>query len=175
MSREIRRVPPRWEHPRFTSEHPDVKRYPYLLGRYVSKHARTYEEALSDEASDRAEYDPKEFNGASYEEFYGSEKKNPENYMPAVDEATAWYQVYETVSEGSPVTPPFETTDELINWLVNRGTNYGTPYEERYSIKGAESLVQDGWVPSGALIDGSFKSGSDLTEALADRRDEDEK
>jgi hypothetical protein len=35
------------------------------------------------------------------------------------------YQVWETVSEGSPVSPVFTTEDELINWLTLQGYTEG--------------------------------------------------
>lgn len=48
------------------------------------------------------------------------------------------WQVWETVSEGSPISPVFATDEELVVWLVDQG----------YSEKGARAFVQSGWVPS---------------------------
>ena len=56
------------------------------------------------------------------------------------------WQVWETVSEGSPISPVFATPEELIEWLVRDG----------YSRTAAESFVSSGWVPSGVIVDGKM-------------------
>jgi hypothetical protein len=48
------------------------------------------------------------------------------------------WQVWETVSEGSPVSPVCATADALIVWLMEQG----------YSATAAAAFVQEGWVPS---------------------------
>lgn len=53
------------------------------------------------------------------------------------------WQVWETVSEGSPISPVFSTPEELIEWLTQPGERRG------YSRDAAENFVRgDGWVPS---------------------------
>lgn len=44
-----------------------------------------------------------------------------EYYRSWKDEDATWFQVWETVSEGTPVTPPFATKEELIDYLVANG------------------------------------------------------
>jgi hypothetical protein len=34
------------------------------------------------------------------------------------DKEATWFQAWETVTEGTPVTPPFATTDELVDYLA---------------------------------------------------------
>lgn len=51
------------------------------------------------------------------------------------------WQVWETVSEGSPVSPVFPNRDALANYLVEQG----------YSYKAAINFCEDGWVPSGII------------------------
>jgi hypothetical protein len=47
---------------------------------------------------------------------------DPKFYRPKWDESAAtWFQVYETVSEGTPVTPPFATKGELVEYLCTHG------------------------------------------------------
>lgn len=69
---------------------------------------------------------------------------------PAVREAyDAWteeeppagpgYQVWETVSEGSPVTPVFADPEDLVSYLVTR---------QNYSREGARAFLKVGDVPS---------------------------
>lgn len=54
------------------------------------------------------------------------------------------YQVWETVSEGSPISPVFPTADELVKWLVGKG----------YSPEAAVAFADAGWAPSMVLIPG---------------------
>lgn len=58
-------------------------------------------------------------------------------------EGEGW-QLWETVSEGSPVSPVFATKAEFINYLVGDG----------YSRKAAEAFCESGWVPSGMVDSG---------------------
>jgi hypothetical protein len=87
MSREIRRVPPDWEHPKDEKGH----------------------------------------------------------YKPLFDRIHLWkkgeathYQIYEDVSEGTPVSPIFASLDEMKTWLLEQG----------YSEKAASKFVKYGWAPS---------------------------
>ncbi len=77
---------------------------------------------------------------------------------PAVKEAhDAWkqteppegpgWQVWETVSEGSPVSPVLETREALVDWLVD---------VQRYSRDAAEAFTQAGWVPSMVVTGGQM-------------------
>lgn len=75
-------------------------------------------------------------------------------------EGDGW-QVWETVSEGSPVTPVFATADELIEYLVEGGdySEHQKPPEEREppSREAVEKFVKgSGWVPSGAKVNGKW-------------------
>lgn len=70
-------------------------------------------------------------------------------------EGEGW-QVWETVGEGSPITPVFETPEELIEYLSTVGDVWrqksGKP---PYSREAAEAFVrEEGWVPS-AISNGS--------------------
>lgn len=48
------------------------------------------------------------------------------------------YQVYENISDGSPVSPIFPTAEELRNWLVTQG----------FSHEKAQELLSVGHIPS---------------------------
>lgn len=62
------------------------------------------------------------------------------------------WQVWETVSEGSPISPVFQTSDEVITWLVDND----------YTQEGAEAFVKSGWAPSGWMLEnGDVRSGID--------------
>lgn len=77
-------------------------------------------------------------------------------------EAEAWeptdpptgegWQMWETVSEGSPVTPAFATSDELVNHMVGR---------MGYNWAGAEAFVRIGHAPSFVAENGHITDGVD--------------
>lgn len=60
----------------------------------------------------------------------------------------SWYQLFEDVTEGTPLSPPFKTKRELVEWLSNNKDFWGytRTYEE------AEATVKRGWSPSGVII-----------------------
>ena len=83
---------------------------------------------------------------------------NPECHRPKWKDGEAtWFQVYETVSEGTPVTPPFATKAELVEYLVANGDFWdqkrreeggsGMPCEP-WNREAAEQFVNDAWAPS---------------------------
>lgn len=150
MGREIRRVPPNWEHPKTMATR--LKRGQYVQ---VEEYQPMYDEDFATRMeewyagwkawgdADRAEHK------CEYWEYEG-DPPDPKYYRPAWPEGSAtWYQVYETVSEGSPVTPPFATREELITYLSTKGDFWdqsrGDPAWPR---KAAESFVGEGWAPS---------------------------
>lgn len=68
-----------------------------------------------------------------------------------------WWQVWETVSEGSPVSPPFATPEELIDYLVEGGDAWtrdrqatGRASWDRPPSREAATrfVLGTGWVPS---------------------------
>jgi hypothetical protein len=62
-------------------------------------------------------------------------------------EEPTWYQVYENVTEGTPVTPPFATKEALIFYLCNYGTFRGDG--RKWSQEVAENFVNgSGYLPS---------------------------
>ena len=71
-----------------------------------------------------------------------SEKPDPANYMPVWDDADdlGWC-LYETVSEGTPVTPVFATPEELIDHLATVGQDWDQVPLRR---EAAETLVRNG-------------------------------
>lgn len=72
-----------------------------------------------------------------------------ENYMlvgvPA--ELRTHFQIYETVTEGTPVSPVFATKDALVFWLMNDGGEDG-----KKSRANAEAFAESEWAPSIVLI-----------------------
>lgn len=118
MGREIRKVPSDWEHPKWEGD--DIQ-YEYQRGAYHPLFNQDYESACLEWYASAAAFKPEknyrffhEYAGDPPDgEYYRSRKWSPE-------EATH-FQVYETVSEGTPVTPHFETKEELVRYLVEHG------------------------------------------------------
>ena len=124
MSREIRRVPPNWEHPLHTAETVQGRFPASFIGHFIPMHDQPFEDAAGEwkanflrwEFRSHPDYKP----GTEYWEYEG-DPPDRLSFRPAFTEDPTWYQVYETVSEGTPVTPPFATTAELVDFLVHHG------------------------------------------------------
>ena len=65
--------------------------------------------------------------------------------------------MYETVSEGTPVTPKFATKEELVEYLVTRGTFYDGPWKRKV----AEAFVKEEWAPSMVINGGKIYEPKD--------------
>jgi hypothetical protein len=79
-----------------------------------------------------------------------------EDWEPTPPPEGPGYQIWETVSEGSPISPVFETPEMLAAYMANRpwGADDGTPYEDWLAF-----IRGPGWAPSmismgGALVPG---------------------
>src|SRR4051794_31165834 len=122
MSREVRRVPAYWFHPHnkplLQKEYKDV----------LSDYDKDIEEWKTGKEQwkqglqwcyETKKWQPiqEKYKMYTWEEFAGKLPilYGPEYYMSFGE----WYQLYETISEGLPLSPSFETSDELINYLIN--------------------------------------------------------
>ncbi len=65
------------------------------------------------------------------------------------------------MSEGTPVSPPFATEDELIDYLAKNGDEWDQKRGDRpWGRQQAERFVRGGgWAPSFAVVDGQMMSG----------------
>lgn len=162
MGREIRRVIPNWEHPRHKCTHSlsyggctEAK----LHGGYCYKPLldETYEDASilwrqnliawNNGTHEALERHPEYKDEMQYWEW--DSPPSPDYYRPKWLEEPTWVQVYETVSEGTPVTPPFATKEELVEYLVE----YGDFWDQHDNAGGwtranAEAFVRDEYAPS---------------------------
>lgn len=114
MGREVRRVPPDWRHP-IDGTYPDgsPRHVPLFDG-------SDYERHKGDSAKDGDVPAPKE-----------------EDYMPrwCPEEATHC-MMYETCSEGTPISPAFTTPEALARWLADTGA----------SAFGSSTATYEGWL-----------------------------
>ena len=122
---------------------------------------KTHAEALSEYEKERSEWDAgiypewtsEESKKLSYDEYDGG-PPDPDYYRPAYATEPTHYQVYETVSEGTPVTPVFATPEALIDYLAEHGTfwdqrsSFG-PARGGWGRENAEAFVRGGgWMPT---------------------------
>jgi hypothetical protein len=180
MGREIRRVIPNWQHPTYTTTDAAWDRHA-TVGRYRPLFDRSFHEAITewyegyilwregkhpDQQTDDEEYRA-EMLAKSYSDWDGG-PPDPKYYRPEwSDEEATWWQVYETVTEGTPITPPFATAAELVEYLSTQKDFLGQGPRSRAA---AEAFVNSGWAPSMILTipnDGSpstIKSGIGIYE-----------
>ena len=157
MGREVRRVPPNWEHPLKDNGHdqPMFK--------------NTYESARAEWLAGLAAHKPEDHDGADYWEWWG-EPPDRAYYRPWKDEDATWWQLWETVSEGTPVTPPFETREELISWLAEFGDEWDQNRGDGgWGRDAAEAFVSVGYAPSMVVSDGRVLMSKDIPLAMKDR------
>lgn len=135
MGREIRRVPPNLEHPRYTK---DTARNQRDIGEYMPMHDETFEETSRKWKEGYAAWEAGTHESLSYyreqdrDTQYWEYDSPPDRELcrPAFTEEPTWFQVYQTVSEGTPVTPPFATREELVEYLIDaigKGVNMDKP------------------------------------------------
>lgn len=140
MGREVRRVPPNWEHPR------DER------GDFQPMHDKSFAEAARRWKAGLAEWesgaDPARADHPD-REWWEWESNPPDRkyYRPEWrDEERTHYQMYEDVSEGTPISPVFATAEELAHWLADNKANAGAgrtaTYEQWLRV------CKGGWAPS---------------------------
>jgi hypothetical protein len=164
MGREIRRIPANWEHPR-----QDCPHSPWNGGCdeaklnggqcYKPLYDEDFESAIDDWIADyqlwkKGEHPDQDEDNKSetFWEWWG-DPPDPDYYRPKFEGPAEWYQVYETVSEGTPVTPPFATKEELIDYLVEHGDFWDQRRGDGgWSRENAESFVKDEYAPSFIVV-----------------------
>ena len=87
----------------------------------------------------------------SFEDYAGARPTDPGLYMPDWPaEARTHWQAYETVTEGTPISPVFPTAEALVEWLVT---------EARWTRGQAEALVRHGHAMSLVSVGGEVMTG----------------
>jgi hypothetical protein len=158
MGREIRRVIPSWEHPK-------KERYDVRQGRYVQGFQPLFDEPFAPKmrewfaAWEKWERGEKPEGAEETEHFWDWDggPPDPTYYRPdwKAEEMT-WWQVYETVSEGTPVTPAFATAYELIDYLATYGDYWDQSRGDgAWTRANAQSFVERGFAMSGVMIVGT--------------------
>ena len=136
MGREIRIVSKNWVHPKdvdgnyiplfdganldLNTEKWDLANAKWKEGKKESFFSGTQWEDIGDN-----------YEGMSYSEYAG-ERPNKEEYMPFSKDNNA-FQLYENVTEGTPISPVLNTKEEMRDWLANNGYD---PFKFEEDMKG---------------------------------------
>lgn len=139
MGREVRRVPKDWEHPKDARGHfvplfggsfsQELKKWEVCNGKWIMGSRWDYVSKTWIEIEN-------EYRHLSFDEWRGP-KPVAEDYMPDWDEAErTHYMMYEDTSEGTPISPAFETPEELAQWLANNNA----------SAFGSETATYEAWL-----------------------------
>jgi len=90
----------------------------------------------------------------SYEDHNGPECSDRTHMPDWTDEEKTHFQMYETTSEGTPISPVFDNKNDLAQWLVdNNASRFGSvtaTYDQWMSI------INSGWVPSFVMSKGKI-------------------
>ncbi|MEN5130699.1 hypothetical protein [Elizabethkingia anophelis] len=128
MGRELREVPADWEHPKREN------------GRYIPLIEGSFSQALSNWEFEEEQWKKgfvqsfgsgwkekdDEHRGYRYEDWAGS-KPEKDHYMPEwTDQEKTHIQLYESTSEGTPLSPVFakEDFDKLCEWAAENATTF---------------------------------------------------
>jgi len=167
MSREVRCVPPGWVHPknergRYIPLLTDFKKYveQWDLGKIKWEQGMKWD-FMNDVWIPKDEEDA----FMSYPHSEG-ERPRPEDYMPEWSpEECTHLQMYETCSEGTPISPVLSSPEILAHWLAdNRASAFGdmtATYEQWLHT------IKLGWAPSAISGGGTLMSGVEAISKAA--------
>lgn len=99
-------------------------------------------------------------NGRGWVEAYAGQDADVDGWEKTDPPTGDAWQVWETVSEGSPVTPPFDTAEELARHLSAHPSALGggsITYDAALTW-----VTGDGWIPSFVATDNAIISGANL-------------
>jgi hypothetical protein len=154
MGREVRMVPANWQHPIKFKKGGGIH-FVHLLGRDFESCALEWD--IENEKWNRGEfpsYADENDKKLTYSEWDG-ERPKQEDYMPIFTEGTAtYYMMYENTSEGTPISPAFETPEELAKWLVDNNTS-------SFTYEGWLRVVKGGYSPSFVIPNSCMTNGVD--------------
>ena len=145
MGREVRKVTSDWKHP----EDEDGNYIALLEGYSVD--ARDFmEKARRDGLQSAVDY-------------FG-QAPDMNDYMPEWPESEkTHFMMYETTSEGTPISPAFEAPEELSRWLADTGASaFG---RDTASYEAWLRVANGGFAPSAVIRNGNLESG---VEAMCD-------
>lgn len=175
-------VPPDWQHPIDETDptyHDGSTRYHSLFSGDLAALQREWDEQKDQWdrgfVRDYVHYPETRFKpregdeGDSFEEYHGP-RPDPADYMPQWEpEERTHYMMYETVTEGSPISPAFETPEELARWLADNDASAfagdGASYEDwlatiRVGSTPGSCVIENGVIKSSVQFLGEESRGT---------------
>ncbi len=188
MGREIRRVPPNWEHPtegKYGSQGFQIQFKPLFDEDFNAASQEWWAKAKAWQEGDKSQFDT--YDREHWDKLHkdhpwywqwGGTSPKEEDYRPScTEEQATHYQMYETVSEGTPVSPVFLTLQDLEDWLTDDGywdvfdgcwtmspdpanarphfrSSRSDPgwHSEKCSRKAAKAFCESKWAPSMIMV-----------------------
>lgn len=142
MVRQVRKVPKDWQHPiEFVGSMNKIRFVAMYEWKDLSEEMNEWDdEEAKWKRGVRPDYINPEYSKLSYEEYAGR-RPDYTYLMPCWSEGEkTHYMMYETCREGCPISPAFETPEELARWLVDNNASvcgsYTASYEEWLAIAG---------------------------------------
>lgn len=148
MGREVRRVPADWQHPKIKRMN-RIKRVEEEI--YQAMHDTPFGPKMREwfaaweawERGERPSHCDEERARLSYWEWAGP-PPDPAYYRPDwPEESRTHLMMYEDTSEGTPISPAFETPEEVARWCADNGA----------SLFGGSAGTYDQWL---AIAKGGF-------------------
>jgi len=156
MGREVRRVPLDWHHP--------VYRYGTREDAHMPLH-----EGINFEGKPAYEVDLAAFFAKPEEWTY---RPTPYYYMPVwTEEQAPGWQMYENVSEGTPISPVFPTPEALATWLAEQKSDGHGWFTRNSTYEQWLSMIHAGSAPSMAVVDGRMMTGVEYVAESAKDKD----
>lgn len=148
MGRELRMVPANWEHPKDGRGH-----HIPLHGDGISKAIEEWEEGrrqwglgLCSDFKGGWEPKTKGEKEMTWEEYTGECPTQYDYFPDWKDSECTHLQMYETCTEGTPISPVMETPEKLARWLADNNASafgsQGATYEQWLGT------CKSGWAPS---------------------------
>lgn len=168
MGREIRRVPKNWKHPKKINEYRGGEEFVPMFDDYIGmlEYYREYVDKFIKNMSEVYEKGKTKIYDDTYTEISKVYEYHTEDDClepPSADDYIPygkWYQLFENVSEGTPLSPPFETKKELVEWLVNN-KDY---WDHQWTRPQAEGIVKSEYSPSMVMDSGKIYTSEQAAE-----------
>ncbi len=120
MGRELRRVPKDWEHPKDS------------LGRYIPMRDGDHVTACKEWLARCIAWQNEPPERRKIAEYYWQHERPPEDYgergcpmFKSPRDDLTHYMLYESTSEGTPLSPAFETIEEVAAWAAENASTFG--------------------------------------------------
>ena len=123
MGREIRRVPANWQHPKKNNHHIPLKDHYNRDVMEWDEGAAKWTDGLRSDWNGGWKPGDEEDKALGYAEYSG-ERPQMQDYMPDWPETERTHlMMYENISEGTPLSPAFDTPEELARWLTDNNAS----------------------------------------------------